>query len=145
MGGLEMDYKNEFNHIMAEQNEIALATCIEGTPNVRIVNFFCDATQNSVIYFSTFRDNQKVEEFGKNDTVAFTTVPHVGNAHVRVKNAVVKRSSKSIYDLKEEFIKKTPDYEMTIEQAGEYLALFEVHFKEAKVTVDLDNSGTIML
>lgn len=140
-----MDYKNEYNRIMAEQSEIALATCIGENPNVRIVNFCCDSAQTNVIYFSTFGDNQKVQEFVQNPIVAFTTVPHVGNAHVRVKNAMVKKSNKSIYDLKNEFIKKAPDYEMTIEQAGEYLVLFEVHFKEAKVTVDLDNSGTITL
>ena len=140
-----MDFIKEFNRIMTEQSEIAVATCVGGNPNVRIVNFYCDSNQNGVIYFSTFGDNQKVEEFKKNPVVAFTTVPHGSNAHVRVKNGIVKKSSKSIYDLKDEFVKKIPDYEMTIEQVGEYLVLFEVHFKEADVTIDLENSGSIIL
>lgn len=140
-----MDYHEEFNRIMGEQNEIALATCAEGRPNVRIVNFCCDTKQNNLIYFSTFGDNRKVEEFAENPMVAFTTVPHGGNAHVRVKDASVKKSSKSVFCLKEDFGKKIPGYGMMIEQAGEYLVLFEVHFKEAKVTVDLENSGDIVL
>ncbi len=138
-----MDFEKEYEKIMEGQNEIALATCAGGTPNVRIVNFCCDSGAKGIVYFSTFGDNQKVEEFEKNATVAFTTIPHEGNAHVRVKQGTVRKSNNNVYDLKEEFIKKVPDYAMTIEQAGEYLVLFEIHFYEADVTVDFENIGSI--
>lgn len=140
-----MDFVKEFNCIMEEQKEIALATCKGGNPNVRIVNFCYNSTSKGVIYFSTFGDNQKVVEFEKNPVVAFTTVPHHGNAHVRVKKGTVQKSNYTVYDLKDEFIKKIPDYAMTIEQVGEYLVLFEVHFQEADVTIDLENSSSITL
>lgn len=140
-----MDFVKEFNRIMREEKEIALATCNEGNPNVRIVNFCYNSTSKGVIYFSTFGDNQKVEEVEKNPDVAFTTVPHEGNAHVRVKKGTVQKSNYTVYDLKDEFIKKIPDYAMTIEQAGEYLVVFEVHFQEADITIDLENSGSITL
>jgi hypothetical protein len=64
---------------------------------------------------------------------------------VRVKKGTVQKSNYTIYDLKDEFIKKIPDYAMTIEQAGEYLVVFEVHFQKADITVDLENSGSITL
>jgi len=54
-------------------------------------------------------------------------------------------SNYTVYDLKDEFIKKILDYAMTIEQVGEYLVLFEVHFQEADVTIDLENSSSIIL
>lgn len=140
-----MEYMQEFNRIMAEQTEIALATHAEDGPNVRIVNFCWDSRQKGILYFSTFGDNQKVREFEKNNTVAFTTVPHEGNAHVRVKRGTMKKSPLTVYDLKDAFIEKIPDYAETIEQAGEYLVLFEVHFHEAAVTVDLENNDSITL
>lgn len=140
-----MDFLQEFNRIMIEQGEIALATCVDNIPNVRIVNFYYDTKKKGIVYFSTFKDNQKVEEFSKNNTVAFTTVPSKGNEHVRVTEAMIQKSNLTIYDLRDGFGKKIPDYETTIEQAGSQLALYEIHFKEAVVTLDLTHSGNITL
>lgn len=140
-----MDFVKEYERIMAEQVEIALATCIDGAPNVRIVNFCCQDCSRGILYFSTFGDNQKVGEFVKNASVAFTTIPHEGNAHVRVKHGLVKKSSHTVCDLSAEFIKKVPDYAITIEQAGEHLVLYEIAFNAADVTIDFENIGCITL
>lgn len=140
-----MDFNKEYNNIMSEQVEIALASCVEEKPNVRVVNFCCKKDTKGIIYFSSFSDNQKVEEFIKNASVAFTTIPHEGNAHVRVKDGIVKRSNLTIYDLKEEFVEKIPDYAITIEQAGESLILYEIHFDQATVTVDFENSSCVSI
>ncbi|HCQ91117.1 MAG TPA: pyridoxamine 5-phosphate oxidase [Clostridium sp.] len=140
-----MDFLQEFNRIMTEQCEIALATCVDNIPNVRIVNFYYDTKKKGIVYFSTFKDNQKVEEFSKNNIVAFTTVPHKENEHVRVTKAIIQKSNLTIYDLKDGFAKKIPDYEVTIEQAGSQLALYEICFKEAVVTLDLTHSSNIIL
>jgi uncharacterized pyridoxamine 5'-phosphate oxidase family protein len=80
IGGIKMDFAKEFDRIMAEQTEIALATCIDRSPNVRIVNFCFKNDSKGILYFSTFADNQKVSEFVKDASVAFTTIPHEGNA-----------------------------------------------------------------
>ena len=140
-----MDFLREFNRIMVEHGDIALSTCVDNIPNVRIVNFYYDTKKKGIVYFSTFRDNTKVEEFSKNDTVAFTTVPTKGNEHVRVTGAVVQKSNLTIYDLKDVFVEKIPDYEMTIDQAGSQLVLYEIHFKEAAVTLDFTQYGNITL
>ncbi|WP_414733527.1 pyridoxamine 5'-phosphate oxidase family protein [Acetobacterium carbinolicum] len=140
-----MDFVKEYDRIMAEQVEIALATCVDGEPNVRIMNFCYLDDAKGILYFATFGDNHKVEEFVKNASVAFTTIPHEGNAHVRVKRGMVKKSSRTIYDVSAEFIKKIPDYAITIEQAGKHLVLYEIEFHEADVTVDLENIGHILL
>ncbi|MEW9094693.1 MAG: pyridoxamine 5'-phosphate oxidase family protein [Clostridiaceae bacterium] len=140
-----MDFLREFNRIMVEQSEIALATCVDHIPNVRIVNFYYDTKKKGIVYFSTFKDNSKVEEFSKNNVVAFTTVPSKGNEHVRVTEAIIQKSDLTIYDFKDGFVKKIPDYEMTIEQAGSQLTLYEIHFKEATVTIDFSKCGNITL
>ena len=76
--------------------------------------------------------------------MAFTTIPHSGNEHVKAKG-IVQKSSKTIFDIAEQFIAKIPDYKDTIEYAGKSLILFEVRFDTAIVTKDLDTIKTLQL
>ena len=128
---------------MAEQTEIALATSVDNIPNVRIVNFYFDPAEN-ILYFSSFEGNDKIKEMNSNPYVAFTTIPHSGNEHVKAKG-MVKKSSKTIFDVAEQFIAKIPGYKDTIEYAGESLILFEVRFDTAIVTKDLGTIKTLKL
>ena len=121
---------------MAEQTEIALATSVDNIPNVRIVNFYFDPAEN-ILYFSSFEGNDKIKEMNSNPYVAFTTIPHSVNEHVKAKG-MAKKSSKTIFDVAEQFIAKIPGYKDTIEYAGESLILFEVRFDTAIVTKDLN-------
>jgi len=132
-----MNTKQEFLRLMNTHNEIALATCVNNQPNIRIVNFYYDEN-SKVVFFSTFGDNEKVKEFEINNKVAFTTVPHDGIEHVKTKG-IVRKSTKTVFDVAEDFIEKIPDYKDTIEQAGEYLVLFEITFETAVVTLDFEN------
>ena len=138
-----MNTKTEFLRIMAEQTEMALATSVNNIPNVRIVNFYFDPCDN-ILYFSTFKDNNKVKEIEENPSIAFTTIPHTGNQHVKAKG-LAKRSLKTIFDLEAQFIAKVPDYKKTIDYAGESLILFEVRFDTAIVTKDLATISTLRL
>ena len=131
-----MNIKTEFLKIMAEQTEIALATSVDNIPNVRIVNFYFEPAEN-ILYFSSFEGNDKIKEINSNPYVAFTTIPHSGNEHVKAKG-MVKKSSKTIFDVAEQFIAKIPGYKDTIEYAGESLILFEVKFETVIVTKDLN-------
>jgi hypothetical protein len=121
---------------MAEQTEIALATSVDNIPNVRIVNFYFEPAEN-ILYFSSFEGNDKIKEMNSNPYVAFTTIPHSGNEHVKAKG-MAKKSSKTIFDVAEQFIAKIPGYKDTIEYAGESLILFEVKFETVIVTKDLN-------
>ena len=138
-----MNTKTEFLRIMAEQTEIALATSVNNVPNVRIVNFYFDPCEN-ILYFSSFKDNDKVKEIEENPSITFTTIPHTGNQHVKAKG-LAKRSSKTVVDMAEHFIAKVPDYKKTIDYAGELLILFEVRFDTAIVTKDLATISTLRL
>lgn len=140
-----MDFIKEFNRMMEEQNEIALATAINGKPNVRIVNFYYEKSEKGILYFSSFDGNRKIEEFAKNKEVAFTTISHKNEEHVRVKEAIVEKSKISVYEIKDKFLKKLPDYIMSIPEVLEHLVLFEVHFKTAEVVIDFQNMDTITL
>jgi uncharacterized pyridoxamine 5'-phosphate oxidase family protein len=142
---MKMDFLNEFNRIMRDTANIALATSVEDIPNVRLVNFYYDPENKGVAYFASFKGSNKLLEFSANNKVAFTTVPVNSSEHVRVNNATVLKSNLTIYDLKEEFIKKLPDYEVTIAQAGHMLEVYEIHFKEANVILGIKQSSKITL
>ena len=136
-----MNIKTEFLKIMAEQTEIALATSVNNIPNVRIVNYYFDSDEN-ILYFSSFKGNDKIKEIESNPYVAFTTIPLSGNEHVKAKG-IVKQSSKTIFDVADQFIAKIPDYKNTIAFAGKSLILFELKFDTAIVTKDIHTIKTL--
>lgn len=138
-----MNIKTEFLKIMAEQTEIALATSVNNVPNVRIVNYYFDSNEN-ILYFSSFKGNDKIKEIESNPHVAFTTIPHSRNVHVKAKGTV-KQSSKTIFDVADQFIAKIPDYKNTIAFAGKSLILFELKFDTAIVTKDIHTIKTLKL
>ena len=139
-----MDTIKEFKRIMDTHTEIALATIgTDGTPNVRIVNYYFNPT-NNVLYFATFKDNEKVKEIKQNRNVAFTTIPKKGNEHIKARG-IALRSEKTVFDLEDCFCDKIPGYKNTIDFAGDSLILYEIHFKTATVTLDLSDIQTITL
>jgi uncharacterized pyridoxamine 5'-phosphate oxidase family protein len=134
-----------FHQIMAKQSEIALATCVGESPNVRIVNFYYNPVNSGVLYFATFKNNQKVNEFSQNSHVAFTTVPVNAIEHVRTNSGRVYPSQFAMKDVAAEFIKKIPSYADIITLAGDQLALYEIHFNTATVTLNENETGKIDL
>ena len=138
-----MNVRKEFYRIMATATELALATSIECLPNVRIVNFIF-AEEKNIIFFMTFGDNRKVEEFEENNQVAFTTVPQNSNMHVRSRG-VARKSELTILDINELFKEKIVGYGNTIDQASEFLVLYEISFTEAAVILDFENAEIFKL
>ncbi|MPN54409.1 hypothetical protein SDC9_202079 [bioreactor metagenome] len=128
---------------METTDNLALATSVNNIPNVRVVNFYYDTENQGIVYLASFRGNTKTLEFLQNNNVAFTTIPTENSEQIRVTNGRVQKSDLTIYDLKEAFIKKLPNYEVVIAQAGDMLDVYEIHFKEASVTLDIDKHGKI--
>ena len=139
-----MNMRDEFERIMREHREIALATTTDGLPHVRIVNFYY-APAERCVYFATFKDNEKVVELAANPNIAFTTVPHNDtNEHVRASGCAVK-SAHTVYDLAALFAAKIPRYQDTIDAVGGDLILYEIAVAMAVVTVDMEHIEHIRL
>lgn len=138
-----MNAKEEFYRILAEQTEMALATSVDNIPDVRIVNFYFDPAEN-MLYFATFKDNNKVKEMQANAHVAFTTIPRSGNAHVKAQG-IARPSGKSIDEIADEFVAKIPAYENTLRAADGNLLLYEISFSMATVTKDLSDIDTFTI
>jgi len=138
-----MDIKREFENIMKEQGEIALATSTNDIPNVRIVSFFyCEETK--ALFFGSFKDSQKVSEFSSNSNVSFTTIPKTESKYVRGKGKI-KKSNKTVYDVKEIFVSKNPKMEFIIDNFGDVLLLFEIPLSEVTVTLENQEVHTLIL
>ena len=139
-----MNMRDEFERMMREQREIALATTTDGLPHVRIVSFYY-APKERCVYFATFKDNEKVVELAANPNTAFTTVPHNDtNEHVRASGRAVK-SAHTVYDLAPLFAAKIPRYQETIDAVGDDLILYEITVDMAVVTVDMEHIEHIRL
>ena len=139
-----MNLRDEFERLLREQRELALATMSDGLPHVRIVNFYYD-TETHCVYFATFKDNEKVVELAANPNIAFTTVPHNGtNEHVRASGRAVK-SAHTVYDLAALFTAKIPRYQETLDAVGGDLILYEILLDTAVVTVDMEHIERIRL
>lgn len=139
-----MEKIRTYIEILETTTEIALATCVENVPNVRIVSFIFDEKQPGVLYFASDRLNTKVAEILLNNHVAFTTIPRAGVAHVRSHKAVVKKSALTIDDMKELFIKEIEGYAETIAAIGDSLDVFELHAKEALIITGMDEPVKIV-
>ncbi len=138
-----MDTKKEFKRIMAEQNEIALATSVNNIPDVRIVNFYYDPDAN-LLYFSTIKENTKEKEMAENPNVAFTTIPNKKFEHVKAHGKATK-SSQTIFDMADKFVSKMPFYQHTLDTIGktETLILYQIKLEDARVTLSAGDSGSL--
>jgi uncharacterized pyridoxamine 5'-phosphate oxidase family protein len=130
-----MHLATEFLSLMQSHSEIALATCVDQQPHVRIVNFIFDESSKTIL-FTTFDNNQKVRDFDLNDKIAFTTIPHVDVKHLKG-IGTVRISTQAIADVAEQFNEKIPGYAETIAFAGDHLRLYEIVFEVVTVTLGL--------
>ncbi|GFZ33049.1 hypothetical protein CSC2_35750 [Clostridium zeae] len=140
-----MEFLKEFEKVMENTATLALATSADNGPNVRIITFYHDAQNNGVVYFPTFKQSQKTVEISQNNRGAFTTIPDGTVGIVRVKNAIIKKSNLTVHDIKDGIVKKYPNFVATVENAGPMMEVYEIHFKEAEVTIGYGNVGKVVL
>ena len=136
-----MTYEN-FKKIMSDQSDMALATTVNNQPNVRIVNFYYDDEEEK-LYFISFNNSQKLEEFNLNNRVAITTVPKGDGRYVRIQGEV-KASLNTIESIKENYIAKHPSYDWIIAKFGSMLTLFEIDFSKAIVAMSNEDIQEII-
>jgi uncharacterized pyridoxamine 5'-phosphate oxidase family protein len=139
-----MDGKKEFEKIMEKTDRIALASAVDNIPNVRIVNFVFSASEK-VLYFASTKGDPKEAEFSKNSSVAFTTIPTRGLAHIRVHHAAVAKSKKTVFDAADIFIAKMPWYKENLDENGKNMDLYEISFATAMVIAGPDKAFQVEL
>ena len=134
-----MDITNNFLEIMKKTNNMVIASSDSNNqPNLRTVNFYYSPDEK-ILYFLTLKNSQKTVEFEQNNKVAFTTIPIDGLKHIKAKG-IIRKSQKSVQDLKNKFIEKIPEVKKNIDEGENFMALYEVSFTKATVTLDVKNT-----
>ena len=134
-----MDITNNFLEIMKKTNNMVIASSDSNNqPNLRTVNFYYSPDEK-ILYFLTLKNSQKTVEFEQNNKVAFTTIPIEGVKHVKAKG-IIRKSQKSVQDLKNKFIEKIPEVKKNIDEGENFMELYEVSFTKATVTLDVKNT-----
>lgn len=129
-----MNKQTQYDAILSATHVLALATSVDGIPNVRLVNVVRMPGQAHILLFASHRNNRKVEEFPKNSAVAFTTVPSEGVAHVRSLDAMVRPSTLTIAEAAPLFLKQIPGYDEALRAIGEHLDVYEILIRTATIT-----------
>lgn len=140
-----MDFLKEFNRLMEESKNIALATSKDNLPNVRILSYSYDAQNKGVAYFLTFKGTQKTTELEGNNKVSFTTIPDETREVIRVADATVNKCEGNLDKIKSIITKKFPEQEGMISNSGHILDFYEIRFNEANVILGPNKTGKVTL
>ena len=141
-----MNHKEAFLKTMADTENLALATCVEGMPNVRVVTFAYDEATPGRVYFTTFKGNKKIEEFALNANVALQPLPEAADAPAQVRIfGRVQKSARELSDVGALIARKAPSFSETLSKAGPMLEAYEVRFDKAYVTVGMEDAVAIDL
>ena len=127
--GAFMQFQETFDLIMKEGQQLVLATSVDNRPNVRIMSYYYEPTSKS-LFVSTFDKSAKVKEIEANDNVAFS-IQFSDHQAIRVNNAKIHQSQKTIEEVKDGFIAKDPSYANTSKMPG--MLLYEIDFNQARV------------
>jgi uncharacterized pyridoxamine 5'-phosphate oxidase family protein len=139
-----MELKQHFEQVMGTSVNMALATCVNGKPNVRTVTFGYDKEHEGRVFFSTFRGNQKTIEFAQNPNVACLPLPATAESDSQVRIfGKVQKSDMRLEQLIDLITPKYPDGANTLKMGGEMMEIYEVCFTEAFVTVCMAEAQSI--
>ena len=140
-----MTLQQEFEKIMGESVNMALATSVENSPNVRIVTFAYDKGKPGRLFFSTFKGNQKIWEFGQNPKVGCIMLPQDAEASAQVRIfGRVQKSDMCLDELIALIAMKYSDGADTIADGGDMMEIYEVCFEKAFVTVGMTEAQTLV-
>jgi len=139
-----MELKQQFKKVMGESVNMALATCVDNQPNVRVVTFAYDNTKADRLFFTTFKGNQKIKEFQKNPNVACMPLPKGPEAEVQARIfGMVKKSDIALHEVIALIAKKFPGDADTIQDGGDIMEVYEVCFEKAHVTIGMTEAQEI--
>ena len=137
--------RNKIKKILESHDLLRLATLDEnGFPNVRSVDFANDAEDESKIYFTTFKETNKVKELAKNNNVYIVVDKPANSIEELAKIQYIRATGLATELNSPEEIQKAMELLMTkypflkdLPGDPSMMSLYRIDLKEVKVT---DNS-----
>lgn len=141
-----MELKQQFEKAMEKSINMALATSVNHQPNVRVVTFAYDPAKSGRVFFTTFKGNQKVQEFQENANVALILLSEdvEDGTQVRIFGKVQK-STVNLDEVVELIARKSPENAETIKGGNEMIAVYEVLFDDAYLTIGMSRAQKITI
>lgn len=139
-----MEKKAAFEKVMRESINMALATSVDNRPNVRVVTFAYDPARAGKVFFTTFKGNQKINEFAENPSVACMPLPESPEADTQVRIfGTIQKSTIDFDDVVGIIAKKYPSNSDTIKGGAPMMDIYEVCFSEAYLTIGMNPAEKI--
>ncbi len=133
-----MELKAQFEKVMQETVNMALATSAAGKANVRVVTFAYNPEKPGRVFFTTFGGSGKTGEFAQNPLVACMPLPERPDADVQVRFfGRVQKSAASLDEVVALIGKKYPGDADSFSQGGPAMEIYEVCFDEAFVSLGM--------
>jgi Uncharacterized stress protein (general stress protein 26) len=140
-----MELREVYEKMMTNITNIALATSVDGVPNVRIICFGYESSTPNKLYFTTYPGKPKVEEFAKNSKVSFILLPEA-KEYAEVRGlGTVKPTEKPLEEIGGLIAKKFPPFEQMLASAKDIMLAYEIEFSEVKITEGLTEPKTLVL
>lgn len=134
-----MDLKKAFYEVMENTVNMALATSVDNAPNVRVVTFAYDKEKGGKVFFTSFKECEKVKELEKNPRIACVPLPENPDVETQVRIfGEAKLSNISLEEVIEIIDQKYPDGATTIKSGGPMMNIYEVNFSKAYVTIGVN-------
>ncbi|MFV0350710.1 MAG: pyridoxamine 5'-phosphate oxidase family protein [Oscillospiraceae bacterium] len=141
-----MDLLQLFNQEMASLKFMSLATSVNNMPNVRVVNFGYNPATPRLVYFSTFKGNQKIEEMAENANVALMPLPLLDTADIQVRiTGKARPSTLTLQQLTPMMTAKDPGFAETSHNVGPMLTVYEVEITHATLTLGMNDAVEVPL
>ncbi len=133
-----MELKKAFLGVMGESVNMALATSVKDSPNVRVVTFGYDDAKPDKLFFSTFKGSGKAKDFESNPQVACMPLPMgpVAETQVRIFGKV-QRSALTMRELIALIGKKAQNDAGMLEDGAAMMDVYEICFNDAWVTLGM--------
>lgn len=127
--------------VTSTTNKIALSTALNGTADVKIVNFVWFDDQPDTLFFSSVKTSAALKVYDQNPDVALITVPNdgtPGNPYLRAQHVTLKRSTKTMKaDLLDRYLETVPHYQQVWDAIGSTLVVFELKLNDVYVDAGL--------
>lgn len=124
----------KFAAFVKDTNTVVVSSAVANQPSSRIMRFATPDAAGNVWYVITAPTAPKTAEFAANEKVAIITLPTETGAVISSNTTIIKRSEKSVTDVKDLFGTQIPGFlDMMPEAVLLAEIVYEITFKSAKL------------
>ncbi|GEK28968.1 pyridoxamine 5'-phosphate oxidase family protein [Furfurilactobacillus siliginis] len=126
--------------VYSSADKLALATSLNGTADVKILNFVWFKDEPDTLYFSSVKGTNAAAIYANNPDAALITVPQddtPNNPYVRAHHITITPSTKTMAELLPRYLELVPNYQHTWDAIGDSLVVYKITLHDVHVDAGL--------